>query len=79
MGDIYTQVPQVNENGEYVVYLSFTDAGSSKFATATAELVNQKISIWMDDQEISAPTVNQAITGGTAYIDGMESADAANK
>ena len=77
--DIESAQAGVNENGEYVVYLTFTDAGSSKFATATAELVNQKISIWMDDQEISAPTVNQAITGGTAYIDGMESADAAKE
>lgn len=77
--DIESAQAGVNENGEYVVYLNFTDAGSSKFATATAELVNQKISIWMDDQEISAPTVNQAITGGTAYIDGMESADAAKE
>ena len=67
----------VDEDGNYVVYLYFTDSGKSKFATATAELVNQKISIWMDDQEISAPTVNEAITDGTAYINGMEDADAA--
>ena len=67
----------VDEDGNYVVYLYFTDSGKSKFATATAELVNQKISIWMDDQEISAPTVNEAITDGTAYINGMEDDDAA--
>ena len=67
----------VDEDGNYVVYLYFTDSGKSKFATATAELVGSKISIWMDDQEISAPTVNEAITDGTAYINGMEDADAA--
>ena len=60
-----------------MVYLTFTDAGSSKFAAATAELVGSKISIWMDDQKISAPKVNTAITNGSAYIDGMENADAA--
>ena len=61
--DIERAQAGLNENGEYVVYLYFTDAGSAKFAEATAELVGSKISIWMDDQEISAPTVNQAITG----------------
>ncbi|MCQ2440494.1 MAG: protein translocase subunit SecD [Clostridia bacterium] len=66
-----------DENGNFVVYLNFTDAGTSKFAAATAQLVGQKISIWMDNQEISAPTVNQAITNGSAYINGMANADEA--
>lgn len=75
--DIKNAQAGVNDSGAYVVYLTFTDAGSSKFAAATAELVGSKISIWMDDQEISAPTVNTAITNGSAYIDDMENADAA--
>lgn len=77
--DIKSATAGVNENGEYVVYLEFTDTGSAKFSTATSELVGQKISIWMDDQEISAPTVNTAITNGTAYIDGMANADEAKE
>lgn len=67
----------INENGSYVVYLDFTDSGRSKFASATAALVGQKISIWMDDQMISEPTVKTAITEGTAYIDGMSSSEEA--
>ena len=67
----------VDEDGNYVVYLYFTDAGKAKFATATAELVGSKISIWMDEQEISAPTVNEAITDGTAYINGMAGSEEA--
>lgn len=66
-----------DENGNFVVYLNFTDAGTAKFAAATSQLVGQKISIWMDNQEISAPTVNQAITNGSAYINGMANADEA--
>ena len=78
--DIESAQAGVNENNAYVVYLTFTDQGKAKFATATAELVNKKISIWMDDQEISAPTVKTAITDGSAYIDGMENAkDLADK
>ena len=77
--DIKSAQAGVNENNEYVVYLEFTSEGSKKFATATAQLVGQKISIWMDDVEISAPTVNTAITNGSAYIDGMESMEAAKE
>ena len=33
----------------------------------------------MEDQEISAPTVNTAITNGMAYIDGMANADEAKE
>ena len=77
--DIDHAQPGVDEEGNYVVYLYFTDAGTSKFATATAELVGQKISIWMDETEISAPTVNTAITNGTAYITGMAGATEAKE
>ncbi len=75
--DIERAQAGVDQDGNYVVYLYFTDAGKSKFATATAELVGSKISIWMDDQEISAPTVNEAITDGTAYINGMSGSEEA--
>lgn len=68
-----------DENNSPIVSLSLTDQGAAKFAKATAELVNQTISIWMDDTMIQAPTVNQAITGGEAYISGMESAEAAKE
>ncbi len=75
--DIESAQPGVDENGAYVVYLNLTKSGASKFSTATKELVGSKISIWMDETMISAPTVNQQITGGQAYITGMEDADAA--
>ena len=77
--DIERAQAGVDENGNYVVYLYFTNTGKSKFATATAELVGSKISIWMDDQEISAPTVNEAITDGTAYINGMSGSEEAKE
>ena len=75
--DIERAQAGVDQDGNYVVYLYFTDGGKSKFATATAELVGSRISIWMDDQEISAPTVNEAITDGTAYINGMAGSEEA--
>lgn len=77
--DIERAQAGVDQDGNYVVYLYFTDGGKSKFAAATAELVGSKISIWMDDQEISAPTVNEAITDGTAYINGMAGSEEAKE
>ncbi len=65
------------QTGGSVVQLKLTDSGKAKFAAATAELVGQKISIWMDQTEISAPTVNEAINNGEAIISGMEDAEAA--
>ena len=75
--DIKSAQPGLDEDNNYVVYLNFTDAGTAKFAAATKEMLNKTISIWMDDQEISAPTVNSVITNGNAYINGMKDAEEA--
>lgn len=78
--DIDRATATVNqETGAYVVSLSLTSQGSSKFAEATARLVNQQISIWMDDVMISAPTVNEAITDGQAQISGSFDAESASE
>lgn len=42
--------------------------GTKKFAEATATYINQAISIWLDDDEISAPTVQSAIPNGSGVI-----------
>lgn len=71
------------ENSEYYVHLEFNEEGKQKFADATTRLVGKTISIWLDDTLISYPTVNEAITGGTASISGTftseEVTDLANK
>ncbi|MGN1456362.1 MAG: preprotein translocase subunit SecD, partial [Acutalibacteraceae bacterium] len=68
---------------EYVVLLEFDDEGKEKFASATEQYLNQTISIWMDDQMISAPTVQNVITDGQATISGTftaeDATDLANK
>lgn len=63
---------QNSQNGtQYAVSLTLTDEGASKFAEATKENVGKLIAIVYDSQIISAPTVNEAITGGQAQITGM--------
>ena len=63
----------VNQNGmnEYVVALTFTPEGTEKFAEATSKMVGQQIAIIYDGELVSAPTVQEAITGGECTIDGM--------
>ena len=58
------------KNTEYTVELTLTDEGTTKFAEATTANVGKSISIIYDGETISAPTVNEAITGGQAYITG---------
>lgn len=57
-------------NAEYSVELVLNDEGTQKFADATEASIGQPISIIYDGETISSPTVQSAITGGTAYITG---------
>ncbi len=63
---------------QYIVSLEFNDEGTTKFATATTNNVGNIIYIVYDGKVVSSPRVNQAITGGSAQIDGMSSYDEAN-
>lgn len=60
--------------GEYTWYvtLSMNDEGTEKFYEATSELYEDSgtISIWMDDELLSAPTVSEVIEDGEATISG---------
>ena len=68
-------------NKDYVVSLTLTEEGAKKFADATtiAAVNRDPIYIIYDDQLVSWPTVNEAITGGQAYISHMGSYEAAEK
>lgn len=66
-------------SSEYTVELQLNEKGKEKFAEATRENVGKQISIIYDGEVISSPKVSEAITGGTAYIDGMESYEKAEE
>lgn len=50
------------------VVLTFSEEGSTKFAEATGNLVGKTMGIYLDDEEISAPHVNEKIESNTAII-----------
>ncbi|NCA91978.1 protein translocase subunit SecD [bacterium] len=64
--------------GAYVIKLEFNALGKTAFATATSENVGKTIAIYIDDVEIMKPTVNAAITDGSAIIEGNYTYDSAN-
>ena len=66
-------------DGQPVVQFTLNDEGAAAFATATAENVGSTISIELDGEVISAPTVDQAITGGQGYIEGNFTAESAQQ
>ncbi len=58
------------QNKEYIVQLTLTDEGATKFEVATAANVGKTISIVYDGEVISAPVVEETIGGGTCQITG---------
>ncbi len=64
-------------NREYVVRLELNKDGAETFATVTSENVGNNIAIVYNGEVISDPVVNEAITGGTAYITGMANVEEA--
>jgi len=68
---------------QYVVQLEFTDEASAIFATETGKVANVPglygtIAIFYDDELISVPNVQQAITGGSCQITNLRNMDEAN-
>lgn len=76
--DVKESVVQLDKKtGQPVVTLSFDDKGTKQFADATERLVGKRISIYMDETLISAPMVNEKISGGNSVITNIGSAEEA--
>ncbi len=59
-----------SEDGYYLA-LQFNDQGTSEFAKLTEEMTGKVLYIYIDDEQLMAPKVNQTITGGKASITGQ--------
>lgn len=69
---------QMSEGTRAVVSLEFNDVGTKKFADLTARNIGRQIAIALDGKVLTAPVVNEVITGGRAQITGnhtMEEAE----
>ena len=81
VADAQMSVGSSSQNGpaEPYVSLEFTEEGKKLFAQATAQNLGKLIAIVMDDQVISAPTVNSEITDGKAMITGSFTSEEAEE
>ena len=59
------------------VSLEMNESGKTKFADATTKYLNKEISIYMDEEKLTSPTVNSVINDGKAVISGNYTAASA--
>lgn len=89
-GDIIERAaPRIDNIGRAYVAIDFTSKGTKQFAAQTRRIANEnngnsigRLAIILDEKLFSAPTVRDAITGGSAVIEGRfswrEATDLAN-
>lgn len=53
-----------------IIVLNFTEEGAALFEEITTENVGKELAIFLDGQPISAPVIQEPISGGTATITG---------
>jgi preprotein translocase subunit SecD len=59
-----------SSNGEWVVDLTFNDAGTKKFGDLTKKMVGKQMAIFFNGEMQSAPVIREPIIGGNAQISG---------
>lgn len=59
-----------SSTGGWMIHFEMTSEGSKAFGALTREIVGKPLGIFFDNEEISAPVVQSAITGGSGTITG---------
>lgn len=67
------------QNGDWIVQFSLNSEGAQKFGKLTSELAptHAALGIFFDDQQVSAPVVNEPILDGSGIIEGKFTHDGA--
>lgn len=63
----------------YLVEIQFTDAASDTFYQITSEHIGENLGIYLNDEMISSPAVQSAISGGSVLITNMDSQEDADQ
>jgi len=69
---------EFNQLYQPYVSIKFNDEGAKLFEEITGRNVGKRIAIFVGGQEISSPTVNEKIAGGSAQINGRFTPEEAN-
>lgn len=70
---------QNSQTGQWVVNFTFDSIGTRRFAEISRANVGHPFAIVLDDKVISAPVINEPITGGRGQISGNFTAASANE
>lgn len=70
---------QNSQTGQWVVNFTFDSIGTRRFAEISRANVGRPFAIVLDDKVISAPVINEPITGGRGQISGNFTAASANE
>lgn len=78
-GDELTNATISFKDGMPVVHFSFNHSGAKKFAEVTSKNRGKRFAIILDGKVISAPVINEPITGGDGIISGNFTIDSASE
>ena len=68
--DLVSASQVFGQNNDPQVAFRFNGRGAQRFGQATSENIGKRFAIVLDNQWISAPSINTAITGGSGVIEG---------
>ncbi|MBE6044662.1 MAG: protein translocase subunit SecD [Clostridium thermopalmarium] len=77
--DVENATAYLDDMGNPTIGLELKSEGTKKFAEATKKFLNQPISIYMDEELLTSPTVQSVITNGKATITGSKSLEEAKR
>lgn len=77
--DLKDAKAQISNGNQAVVGLEFNEEGGKKFADLTARNIGKQIAIVLDGDVLTAPVVQEAITGGRAQISGSRTMEEAER
>ena len=76
-GDMVKTATYYYSEGDHQIAFTLTDEGTKVFGDMTAASVGKTIAIYLDGEQLIAPTVQSAITNGSGVINGLGSAERA--
>ena len=71
--------PSFDQYGQPVVTFRFNGQGARRFGEATSKNVGKRFAIVLDNKVISAPSINEPITGGSGQISGHFTVESSNE
>ncbi len=78
-GETLTDANVSFQDGGVAVSFKFNNLGAKKFGDVTKNNIGEQLAIVLDDEVISAPTIQSAITGGSGVITGNYTSESAQE